>query len=203
MPTVDTLITTASTIGVAFIAGTIAYVGLVTTKESKVSEFRQKWINDLRDEIASFSSSVDTLMEHISKDNYGISKAANLKMQSKLQHSELYNKIEHSRINIILRINVYESDKRQRVTNKLFLRKINQIASAFENFKFEKARKQIKELLPLSKTILKHEWTRTRDGEKWYQYAKASAEWIIGGSASVIMAILMTIIYVNLSALHR
>lgn len=36
----------------AMIAGFIAFIGMLITKESKVSEFRQAWINDFREEIS-------------------------------------------------------------------------------------------------------------------------------------------------------
>lgn len=36
----------------AMIAGFIAFIGMIITKESKVSEFRQAWINDFREEIS-------------------------------------------------------------------------------------------------------------------------------------------------------
>ena len=123
-------------------------------------------------------------------------------MQSKLKHSELYNKMEQSRISIILRINESEKDKAQRVTNKLFVRKINRIGTTFESGKFDNVRALIKELLPLSKSILKHEWNRARDGEKWYQSARTFAEWAIALTSSVVFAIMMCIIYESLIAMH-
>ena len=36
----------------AMIAGFIAFIGMIITKENKVSEFRQAWINDFREEIS-------------------------------------------------------------------------------------------------------------------------------------------------------
>lgn len=36
----------------AMIAGFIAFIGMLITKESKVSEFRQAWINEFREEIS-------------------------------------------------------------------------------------------------------------------------------------------------------
>src|SRR5579864_3724332 len=43
----------AGTIIAAFIAAVISLVGLLISKENKVSEFRQAWIDALREEIAS------------------------------------------------------------------------------------------------------------------------------------------------------
>lgn len=36
----------------AMIAGFIAFIGMIITKESKVSEFRQAWINEFREEVS-------------------------------------------------------------------------------------------------------------------------------------------------------
>lgn len=40
-------------ITVALIAGSLAYLGLVLSKEQKVTEFRKAWIYELRTELAS------------------------------------------------------------------------------------------------------------------------------------------------------
>ena len=40
------------TILAAFISSAAAILGLIISKESKISEFRQKWIDDLRNELA-------------------------------------------------------------------------------------------------------------------------------------------------------
>ncbi|RRF16208.1 hypothetical protein [Klebsiella pneumoniae] len=36
----------------AMIAGFIAFIGMIITKENKVSEFRQAWINEFREEVS-------------------------------------------------------------------------------------------------------------------------------------------------------
>lgn len=41
----------------ATIAGFIAFVGMIITKENKVSEFRQAWINEFREEVSSLIES--------------------------------------------------------------------------------------------------------------------------------------------------
>ena len=43
-----------ATLVAALIAGAIAFVNLTLTKEMKTSEFRQAWIDGLRDELAAF-----------------------------------------------------------------------------------------------------------------------------------------------------
>jgi hypothetical protein len=45
-----------ASIGASLIGATIALVGLVVSKESKISEFRQQWIDSLRNDVASYIS---------------------------------------------------------------------------------------------------------------------------------------------------
>jgi hypothetical protein len=45
-----------ATVGTALLGAGIAIVGLVISKESKVSEFRQQWIDGLRADVASLVS---------------------------------------------------------------------------------------------------------------------------------------------------
>jgi hypothetical protein len=46
---------------VGLIAGFVSFIGLIITKEQKISEFRQEWINKLRDDIASLIGSASEL----------------------------------------------------------------------------------------------------------------------------------------------
>jgi hypothetical protein len=44
---------------VAFIAGIVSFVGLVISKENKISEFRQTWIDELRKDISDYIAYTD------------------------------------------------------------------------------------------------------------------------------------------------
>jgi hypothetical protein len=52
------LIPLLATISAALIAGYFSFVTLINSKEQKTSEFRQNWIDSLRNDIAEFTSSV-------------------------------------------------------------------------------------------------------------------------------------------------
>jgi hypothetical protein len=45
----------------AFVTGFVALIGLIISKEQKVSEFRQAWIDGLRSDIASFIGHADVI----------------------------------------------------------------------------------------------------------------------------------------------
>ena len=44
---------------VAFIAGIVSFIGLVISKENKISEFRQTWIDELRKDISDYIAYTD------------------------------------------------------------------------------------------------------------------------------------------------
>src|SRR5471032_3450167 len=58
---VTPLIPVIGTVAAALVVGGIARANLIASKETKVSEFRQAWINALRDDLAALFSNVRTL----------------------------------------------------------------------------------------------------------------------------------------------
>lgn len=187
-------------VSAALIAGGIAYAGFISTKESKVSEFRQNWINELREEIATYVSRVDALIEHITKANTGMRLPLHKRMSAKLDHSELYSEMLKSRISIMLRINNKEKAPQDFQRNEAFLNLIESIYQKFEGGKFPDVYTDIESLTGVSRSLLKQEWGRARDGEKRFQEAKAGAEWAMGAAGAFLMAILMAVGYESLTS---
>jgi hypothetical protein len=187
-------------VSAALIAGAIAYAGFISTKESKVSEFRQNWIDGLRDEISKYISCIDSLIEHITKDNAGMMYAPTKFMEKKLDHSELYTEMLQARISILLRINDKEKKPEDFERNEKFLTLIEGIYTKFEGRKFADVYGDIRLLTSASRDLLKHEWNRARDGENKFQEAKAISEWTMGAAGALLMAFLMTIGYEALTA---
>lgn len=187
-------------VSAALIAGGIAYAGFISTKESKVSEFRQNWINELREEIATYVSRVDALIEHVTKENTGKIFSLQKVMSAKLNHSELYSEMLKCRISIMLRINNKEKAPEDFKRNEAFLKLIESIYQNFEGGKFQDVYTDIESLTGVSRSLLKHEWGRARDGEKRFQEAKAGAEWAMGTAGAFLMAILMAVGYESLTS---
>ena len=182
-------------VSAALIAGGIAYAGFISTKESKVSEFRQNWINELREEIATYVSRVDALIEHVSKANIGMSFSIEKKMSVKLEHSELYSEMLKSRISILLRINNKEKALEDFQRNETFLNLIESIYQKFEGGKFSEVYTDIDSLTGVSRSLLKHEWDRVRVGESRFQGAKDWAKWGMQGATTILLALLMNVAY--------
>jgi hypothetical protein len=186
-------------VAAAVIAGGIAYSGFISTKESKVSEFRQAWINELREEIATYVSRVDALIKHIAKDNLGRMMSITHIMSKKLDHSELYSEMLKSRISIMLRINDKEEKKEDYERNALFLSLIESIYTNFESGKTAEVYKHIALLTDASRSLLKHEWNRARDGEKRFQLAKDRSQRGIRWTTTVLLALLIAAAYEAIS----
>jgi hypothetical protein len=182
-------------VSAALIAGSIAYAGLITTKESKVSEFRQAWINELREEIATYISRVDALIEHVSRDNAGKFMPPTLQMRVKLDHSELYSEMLKSRISIMLRINDKEVKKEDFNRNDIFLKLIESIYKNFEEHQFSDVYEDIKRLTDASRSLLKHEWNRARDGEKRFQSAKDWSKRGMRWATTLLLALVFAAAY--------
>ncbi len=62
---VTPLIPVVGTVAAALVAGGIARANLIASKETKISEFRQAWINELRDDLAALFSNTRTLARAI------------------------------------------------------------------------------------------------------------------------------------------
>jgi hypothetical protein len=187
-------------VSAALIAGAIAYASFISTKESKVSEFRQNWIDGLREEISLYASCINSLIEHITRESLKTDKPTSSSLLCKLDDSELYTTLLKAKTSIALRINDKEKEKEDFERNKEFLNLINLTHKNFEEGNFEGTHKAIDSLISISRELLKHEWNRARDGEKKYQDAKATSQWSIGTAGAFLMALLMTIAYESLVA---
>ncbi|HDS6401625.1 TPA: hypothetical protein QHX37_002600 [Morganella morganii subsp. morganii] len=145
------------TLAVAIIAGAISIVGLVITKENKISEFRQKWIDDLRSTLIKLNNDLFILQQmHVddeSKDNIASQKAV----------------VNKSITEVYLRVNKLSPNEHE---IKL-IETIENIKSIFNDapkadvyFAFEAL------LIESSSSVLKHEWIRVKKGELTYQFWK-------------------------------
>lgn len=137
----------------ALIAGFIAFIEMVITKENKVSEFRQEWIKELRILIAKLFYL------------YGF-----IRSDSELTPKE--RKEKNNEINeVIASINLHLNHGNKSINEEQL-----QKAIATLNIKVESGTTQMApyfdELLKQSHLVLKEEWERVKKGEKSYVYIK-------------------------------
>lgn len=188
----DTVFIAFGVVSAAIIAGVFSYINLVSLKESKVSEFRQNWINDLRKELSEYISATRALIEKLRHDNHRQMIPRQDFMAKKNNHGELYNQMLNSKINILLRINDKEKEETIKKINNEFISLVEGIHHDFESAEFDKSEEKIETLISKSRELLKYEWNRARDGERGYRVAKnvALATVIFSVVFLVIVAIL-------------
>ena len=144
-------------IAAAVVAGAVAFLASVISKENKTSEFRQAWIDALRQDISELVALVlltDDVMAH--KIRLGKSEEI---VEYILDHHDEFVKIVACAIRVELRLNPKE-DK------KLFdlVRAVGTASKAFLGSTGPTAT-QAEALLVEGQLVLKREWRRVKRGE--------------------------------------
>jgi len=155
------------------ITGILSLVGLIISKEQKTSEFRQEWINSLRNEISELLGNTETIMRYfraVVDDQKRLRLApiaeAELleKVKDNIKESEkLYNQIQ-------LRIN--------REEHKAIIEALEVIRSQFRegNIPSDDGLHELEQqLIRVTQDILKTEWERVKSGEPVFRIAKYGA----------------------------
>lgn len=184
-------------IGAALIAALFTFINLVSTKEAKISEFRQKWIDDLRADIANFVSKMDLVLALSKEGKYLTQNAANLTSDDLDELNRLreqctahFTDAKRSYTFIQLRINKIESDEEAKTINKEFLAalkktNINPVHSDAREYSGH-----LDDLVDKASALLKMEWKRVKMGEKGHVRAIRLA---IGIITSVVAGLLYVI----------
>ncbi|ENS5608908.1 hypothetical protein ACE1RU_003866 [Vibrio mimicus] len=156
-----------ATVIAAFIAFIYSFVNMLVSKDQKTTEFRQAWIDSLREEIASFVSFygyLATQSERYKSDE----SIAEPKIKFLDEQGETLKQLAVCMHKIQLRLNV--KDRR----DKHLLELLRQIEG---NMQFEKictlqAGNDNDKVIAYSQELLKSEWTRVKRGEKLFFIAK-------------------------------
>jgi hypothetical protein len=152
----------------ALIAGFFSLLNLIISKEQKVSEFRQQWIDSLRQELSDHMAALVSLSS-ILEDGNSKDKES-LKIES-----DLRQKIASTFISIKLRINPEDSNEKIRTINKNVLRLLDEERGLFNESKFKAARLKCNEITTASIPMLKEEWGRVKKGEDVYVWTRRMA----------------------------
>ncbi len=154
----------------AIISGFFAFVNLVASKDQKTSEFRQDWINKLREDLTNFtasSASISSMFMHFAsvKDE----------QQKEIQITEFLN----NNIDLLDSIIKNYDSIRLRVNpkdDKEILEKLNKLYMLIENPRVLKSEQEVteasNELITEAQTLLKKEWNRVKRGEPAFWIAK-------------------------------
>ncbi|RPA50625.1 hypothetical protein EGC79_11070 [Shewanella vesiculosa] len=141
---------------VAFIGFLIAVTTAVIAKEQKISEFRQKWIDELRNDIAnSLRYAFDCMYEssnHITDESIE-------------RYNSSFSKFEFHLILIKLRLNPIKDEQFILLINNT-LELVSELNHTNIEINFKKVTESTKLFEKHSHAIIKREWEITKKGEK-------------------------------------
>lgn len=164
----------------AIIGSMISLVGLIVAKESKVSEFRQAWIDSLRSELAAFASNLNALSDaNVIEFESDKDRFEKLKEQT--------NKLNESFFSVALRLNINEKQSGEVQSSMVRLARLVRQPDEFSKVNFDS--EQI-EFIRVCNSLLKHEWNRVKSGEKVYRWTRLAAVSLI----AVLIAIMSLMI---------
>lgn len=162
-----------ATLVASLITGAISFVNLTLTKEQKTSEFRQAWIDALREDISRFIAAARAFARaaevlHTFGPDYK-EKAALLISDEKI--GDLRYQAAEMLCRIKLRLN--EGEKEHQELLRLFNRAVNeQNKMLAERTDVEATLKAIDIATEYARPILKKEWERVKQGELAFRIAR-------------------------------
>jgi hypothetical protein len=176
----------AGTIIAAVIAAVISLVGLLISKENKVSEFRQTWIDALRQEIAAVITHA-----HSIHGAYLAKFSPESEMWTNVRDD--FVKMNEAWAKIKLRLNPDEAP------SKAILDALRKHEGLFQQPPpdFSKLSEADRELLECTQAVLKEEWEKVKRGEKTYRAATLlAAILVIVGVLSLLQPSILSLLHV-------
>lgn len=152
-------------VGAAFVAALVSVLGLIISKENKVSEFRQAWIDALRTEITTYLTSINMICDAL-QVNY---ESQGQKVDALSTH---YSSLNSANFMISLRLNTDERESREIISS---MRNFQELLSNDSDVTPESLRAIEARFLKASKSLLKKEWKRVKRGEPTFALAKFAA----------------------------
>ena len=177
----DKAIVVVGAITAALIAGFFSFLNLVLSKEQKVSEFRQQWIDGFRGEISELTAAVFHIKWYLDAYDWDIQNQPNTNSYTVVASTlrESHETYSRNVTSLLLRINPTETDPRLAKINHDFLTSLQEVRDAFNAADFKKATEKCKPLRENSSLVLKAEWERVKQGEPLYRVSKRIALTIV------------------------
>jgi hypothetical protein len=149
-------------VGTAVVAGLVSMLGLIIGKEQKISEFRQAWIDELRQCVVDYLVSINAICDivRLKKSGDGEGNAA------LLGNYKTLNQANHG---IALRVNDEEDTAKALLSSMV---EFEGIAQSNASLTPEKIRDVEARFTKAAKELLKFEWKRVKAGEKVFRWTK-------------------------------
>ncbi len=166
-----TLYVAFGAVAAALVAGFFSFLNMVSAKENKVSEFRQGWIDGLRNEIATYQAALGSLIRFRSIENlYGEQKEWYEKSE------KVYRDVSESLTKIQLRLNPYAITSYPNSHEAKLLAVVLGAKDLLNDEKYEEALEKTIEIRSIAAPFLKEEWERVKVGEMRYRNIRDSAQ---------------------------
>jgi hypothetical protein len=161
-----------ATVIAALITGAISFVNLTLTKEQKISEFRQAWIDGLREDLAAFFAATRAFARANQEvqANQGNADCAPLAM-TKEKVSDLRYQVAETRYRIQLRLNPKEVEHVE-LFRLMRVAIDSQQDVMLGKGKTENALEAVEMAAAYAPKILKSEWERVKKGEFSFRVAR-------------------------------
>lgn len=178
----------------ACITGAISFVSLIISKEQKISEFRQAWIDDFRSELAEFSSQARRVsVEHIPLNIKSLTAPVLEQLELRDREAEKPDQFHENRQRMAqayyalrLRLNPLEADHQTLLTH---LNNVYDILNGGSD-RFNQCVVELDELAKVAQVVLKREWVRVKTGEGSFRIAVLFAKWTALALALVLAVLL-------------
>lgn len=150
-------------VGAALVAGLVSLLGLVISKEQKVSEFRQAWINDLRICLVTYLSELNSIIDLIALIKSGQVSDKTLLVSS-------YKSLNNASHGIRLRIN-----SKEEISSELLavMRRTEHLSGKNDDLTPQNIKELEGDFLHAAEKLLKYEWRRVKKGEAAFVWTKA------------------------------
>ncbi|PBP99750.1 hypothetical protein CCL17_17605 [Pseudomonas congelans] len=183
MPSSGAVLSIMGPVIAAMIAGAIAFIVSVLTKENKTSEFRQAWIENLRNDVAELLSETNILSGMFEIDVVrGPGDRAEASRKFWRDHRSELAKITAAHNRIVLRLNAAEH---LRLISKLQEVERSHFSSIKKNGEL------CDEVTAEVAIILKAEWERVKQGENTFRQIKRCAKWVFLVTSGLMLLVLV------------
>ena len=181
------------TIALALVGASVSFVGIILSKEQKVSEFRLNWLEALRDDIASLIARA--LAIHAVHRNAGGPPISNSPIGIKL--TEDFLEINRVSVRIRLRLN---PKKQTHMPVILLMDEIEDLfGKGIANAPFEQIDELTTRVTKASQQLLRSVWEEVKNGEPTFQVTK----WVALGVALISLGLLAFVVVLQVRQTNR
>ncbi|HEV2804429.1 MAG TPA: hypothetical protein VGW57_05780 [Chthoniobacterales bacterium] len=158
----------AGAITAALVAGLFSFLNLVLSKEQKLSELRQAWIDGLREDLCSYFAALTAIqyIDEVFRHEQG----------EKLDFVALSEAVREPHRDVVLssnRILLRLSPNDRSPSHKKLIEELNASKRHFNESRFSDAIRCIPAIRENGQLVLKSEWKRVKRGEPTFRLGKA------------------------------